>query len=152
MANRPTEMDEFLQEPHMARIATTNADGSPHVVPLLYLFNPEEASFFISTGEDSVSVRNLKRNPAFAICIDDENAPFRAVVVEGEAQVSETMGTDHEGLKSVVDHFFGPEMWAKLRQYAHRAKNTRAHHHGAQEVEMVGLPQNVDGLGDGRLG
>ena len=57
-------------------------------------------------------MRNLKRNPAFAICIDDENAPFRAVVVEGEAQVSETMGTDHEGLQSVVDHFFGPEMWA----------------------------------------
>ena len=112
MAERPTEMDEFLQEPHMARIATTNADGSPHVVPLLYLFNPEDASFFISTGEDSVSVKNLKRNPAFAICIDDENAPFRAVVVEGDAQVSETMGTDHEGLKSVVDHFFGPEMWA----------------------------------------
>jgi len=111
MAERPTEMDEFLQEPHMARIATTNADGSPHVVPLLYLFNPEDASFFISTSTESVSVRNLRRNPALAICIDDEQAPFRAVVVEGEAQVSGVMGTDHEGLKSVVDHFFGPEMW-----------------------------------------
>ena len=112
MAERPTEMDAFLQEPRMARIATTNPDGSPHVVPLLYLFNPDDASFFISTGNDSVSVRNLRRNPAFSICIDDDEAPFRAVVVEGKARISEGMGTDHEGLKSVVDHFFGPDMWA----------------------------------------
>lgn len=113
MADRPTEMDEFLLTPRMARLATTNANGTPHLVPLVYLFRPEEGTFFFSTGAESVTVRNLRRNPAITVCVDDDEFPFRAVIVEGEAQISEVLGTDHEGLKMVVDHYYGLDMWAK---------------------------------------
>ncbi|MBI2178928.1 MAG: pyridoxamine 5'-phosphate oxidase family protein, partial [Candidatus Tectomicrobia bacterium] len=69
----------------MARVCTVNRDGSPHVVPLVYKFHPEEGTFFLSTGADSVTVHNLRRSSALSICIDDDEYPFRAVVVEGEA-------------------------------------------------------------------
>ena len=112
MAERPTEMDDFLLGPRMARIATINANSTAHMVPVVYIFDPEDGSFFISTGANSVTVRNLKRNPSLTICVDDDEHPFRAVIVEGEPEISEPLGTDHEGLKLVVDHYYHPGMWA----------------------------------------
>ena len=112
MAERPKEMDDFLCEPRVARVASTNANSSPHIVPFVYLFNPEDGTFFISTGADSVTTHNLRRNPSVSVCVDDGEYPFRAVIVEGETQVSKIMGTDHEGQKKLVDHFYGPDMWA----------------------------------------
>ena len=116
MAERPTEMDAFLDEPRMVRVSTVNADGSPHIVPLCYKFDAGDGTFFLSTGADSVTVKNLKRNPAITLCIDDAEFPFRAVIVEGRAEVSEVLGTDHEGLKIVIDQFFGPDMWATYKE------------------------------------
>ena len=112
MAERPTEMDNFLCEPRMARIATMNTNGSAHLVPVVYIFNPEDGSFFISTGATSVTVRNLRRNSSLTICVDDDEHPFRAVIVEGEPEISGPLGTDHEGLKRIVDHYYRPGMWA----------------------------------------
>ena len=116
MSDRPMEMDDFLDDPgRMVRVSTTNADGTPHIVPLCFKFHRDNGTFFLSTGSDSVTVKNLKRNPYIALCIDDDEFPFRAVVVEGLAEVSEEMGTDHEGLKTVVDQFFGEGMWEKYK-------------------------------------
>ncbi len=115
MAERPREMDEFLNEPRMARVSTVSAGGSPHTVPLCYKFDPGAGTFHISTGSDSVTVRNLRQNLAVSLCIDDAEFPFRAVIVEGAAEVSGEMGTDHEGLKIVIDQFFGPDMWATYK-------------------------------------
>ena len=113
MAERPKEMDEFLCEARMARIATTNLKNVPHIVPVVYIFNLQEGSFFISTGANSVTVRNLKRNPTMTIIVDDDEFPFRAVIVEGKPKISESLGTDHEGLKRVADHFYESGMWEK---------------------------------------
>ena len=57
MADRSTEMDDSLNDPQMARISTTRADGSPYVIPLCHKFNPDDGTFFISTGADSVTVK-----------------------------------------------------------------------------------------------
>ena len=116
MADRPIEMDAFLDEPgHMVRVCTVNKSGMPHVVPLCYKFQPDDGTFFISTGADSVTVKNLNRGSAISLCIDDQEPPFRAVVVEGQADVSEVMGTDHEGLRAVVEQFFGPDAWENYK-------------------------------------
>lgn len=111
MSERPKEMDEFLTAPRMARIATMSANNTSHVVPVVYIFDPEDGTFRLSTGAESVTVRNLKRNPSMTICVDDDEFPFRAVMVEGEPHVTEPLGTDHEGLKRLIDHFYRPGMW-----------------------------------------
>lgn len=122
MLERPKEMDEFLCEPRVARIASINENNSPHIVPLVYLFNPENGTFYFNTGVESVTAKNLKRNPVVTVCVDDGEYPFRAVVVEGEARVSKEMGTDHEGQKKLVDHFYGPDMWADWVKMPHAHK------------------------------
>jgi PPOX class probable F420-dependent enzyme len=123
MAERPTEMDDFLCEPRMARIATVKANGTVHVVPVVYIFNTEDGSFFVSTGSDSLTVRNLRKNPSITICVDDDEHPFRAVIVEGEPEISEPLGTDHEGLKRLIDHFYRPGMWAEWEKSPSAEKN-----------------------------
>ena len=116
MADRPREMDAFLDEPgHMVRVCTVNKSGMPHVVPLCYKFQPDDGTFFLSTGADAVTVKNLQRGSPISLCIDDDKPPFRAVIVEGEADVSESLGTDHEGFKIIVDQFFGPEAWENYK-------------------------------------
>jgi nitroimidazol reductase NimA-like FMN-containing flavoprotein (pyridoxamine 5'-phosphate oxidase superfamily) len=49
-------------------VATTNADGSPHVVPLWFVW-PEEA-VFVSTRQDGRTWANVLRDPRVAITID----------------------------------------------------------------------------------
>ena len=51
-----------------AAVATTNADGSPHVVPLWFVW-PEEA-IFVSTRQDGRTWANAARDPRVAITID----------------------------------------------------------------------------------
>ena len=113
MVERRKELDELLCEPRMARIATVSPRNVPHIVQVVYIFDPEEGSFFISTGAPSVPVPTLRRNPAMTIIVDDDAFPFRAVMAEGKPNISEPLGTDHEGLKRVVDHFYEPGMWEK---------------------------------------
>ncbi|MED5579279.1 MAG: pyridoxamine 5'-phosphate oxidase family protein [Nitrospinota bacterium] len=112
MKNRPREMDEFLTDPRIARISSINQDGSPHIIPVVYLFFPEKGTFYFNTKIHTLTIKNFRRNPQASVCIDDGVHPFRAVTVSGVAYISEEMGTDHEGQKMLVDHFYGPEMWA----------------------------------------
>ena len=51
-----------------AAVATTSADGSPHVVPLWFVW-PEDA-IFVSTRQDGRTWANVARDPRVAITID----------------------------------------------------------------------------------
>ena len=51
-----------------AAVATTSADGSPHVVPLWFVW-PEDA-IFVSTRQDGRTWANVARDPRVAIAID----------------------------------------------------------------------------------
>ena len=124
LKNRPREMDEFLTDPRIGRVASINQDGSPHIIPVVYLFYPEDGTFYFNTKTHTLTTKNLKRNPSVSMCVDDGNYPFRAVLSEGIAHISKEMGTDHEGQKLLVDHFYGPDMWATWVK-SHRAQEIR---------------------------
>jgi Pyridoxamine 5'-phosphate oxidase len=51
-----------------AAVATTSADGSPHVVPLWFVW-PEDA-IFVSARQDGQTWANVARDPRVAITID----------------------------------------------------------------------------------
>lgn len=116
MPQRPTDLDEFLARPMMARVATTNKDGSPHCVPLWYKFNPADGTFEISTGVDSVTVKNLRRNPAVSVLVDDSNPPYKGVAAEGIAEVSGPMGKDHGYFTPSIVRYLGEGMVGKYLQ------------------------------------
>ncbi|MGH8929473.1 MAG: PPOX class F420-dependent oxidoreductase [Egibacteraceae bacterium] len=79
-----------LEQPRTGKLATTRADGRPHVAPVWVDLDGDEVVFM--TGETSVKGRSLRRDPRVAICFDDETPPFAFVLIEGTAQVSNDLG------------------------------------------------------------
>ena len=51
----------FLTERHLATLTTLRADGSPHVVPVGFTYDPETRTARVITSGDSVKARNADR-------------------------------------------------------------------------------------------
>ncbi|MEU6083686.1 PPOX class F420-dependent oxidoreductase [Streptomyces sp. NPDC047108] len=82
------EWRAFLGEgTRTAKVATTRADGSPHVAPVWFLLDGGDLVF--NTSRTSVKGRSLLRDGRLALCVDDDRPPFSFVVVHGVAKVSE---------------------------------------------------------------
>ena len=79
------ELNNFLTETHLARIATVQPDGSPHVTPVWYLWNAPY--LLIAVVSTSRKVRNIQQNPRVAITIDTESSPAQGVIIEGTALI-----------------------------------------------------------------
>jgi pyridoxamine 5'-phosphate oxidase family protein len=87
-----SELDYLLGERRLARIATVGKDGTPHVVPVGWRYNPEEDVIEVR-GRDLVrskKFRDVARSGRAAIVIDDMASvdPWhpRAVEVRGRAE------------------------------------------------------------------
>jgi PPOX class probable F420-dependent enzyme len=81
----------FLAEgTRTAKVATTRADGRPHVAPVWFVLDGDSLVF--TTRKDSVKGRNLARDQRATICVDDETWPYAMVMIEGRASLSEDTG------------------------------------------------------------
>ncbi|MFQ5896408.1 MAG: PPOX class F420-dependent oxidoreductase [Nitrospinota bacterium] len=107
-------IESFLAKPLMARIAVTRKDGQPYQKPLWYVY--EDGKFLISTGTTGIHTRCLRRDPRVSICIDNPEAPYQGVMVEGVAEIRENMGKDHELIGRLAERYLGKEMGAKYMQ------------------------------------
>lgn len=63
----PTSTLEFLAEYHLASLTTLRADGSPHVVPVGFSFDPAAQLVRIITFEGSQKVANARRGGRAAV-------------------------------------------------------------------------------------
>jgi PPOX class probable F420-dependent enzyme len=74
-----------------AHVASTRADGSPHVAPVWFTVEGTPDSFVIqfTTGASSVKGRTLQRDSRIALTVDDPHPPFAFVIVEGTAELAE---------------------------------------------------------------
>jgi len=79
------ELELFLREPNLARLATINPDGTPHLVPIWYLH--DGGDLLIVTNTASRKVRNIRRDPRVTVCVDRPTPPYAGVVVHGIATV-----------------------------------------------------------------
>lgn len=91
-----TTVDTFCAESRVARLATVDEAGSPHVVPVCYATNghayysPLDAKPKTSPVSRLKRVRNIRANPRVALLIDhyEENwARLRFVMVQGRAEL-----------------------------------------------------------------
>src|SRR5215475_10346396 len=72
----------YLAQGRLGRLATIDAAGMPHVVPLGWRYNPELDAIDIG-GRDfarTAKFRNAQRNPNVALVVDDRAAPLAAPV------------------------------------------------------------------------
>ncbi|HEX9995202.1 MAG TPA: PPOX class F420-dependent oxidoreductase [Acidimicrobiales bacterium] len=93
----------YLEQPgHLGRLATVAADGTPHVVPLGWRYNPELDTIDVG-GRDaaefvaSVKFRHVRANPRVGFVVDDVLPPWRprCVTIRGRAEAIDT--TDGDG-------------------------------------------------------
>jgi PPOX class probable F420-dependent enzyme len=74
----------FLREPvRPALLATTRADGRPHVAPVWYDLDGEALVW--NTGAETVKGRNIRRDGQVSLCVQDDRPPFSFVTVSGVA-------------------------------------------------------------------
>lgn len=92
----PTEMDYLTGERRFGRIATVDAAGQPHVVPVgWWRYNPDLGTIDIAGHGLAASkkFRNVTANPKVAFVVDDMASidPWRprAVMVQGRAEALE---------------------------------------------------------------
>jgi PPOX class probable F420-dependent enzyme len=89
MAHQMTgdELDRFLSSgTRTGKLATTRADGSPHVAPIWFILDGDDLVFM--TGADTVKGKSLLRDPRVALSVDDERPPFAFAIIEGLVTVS----------------------------------------------------------------
>jgi F420H(2)-dependent biliverdin reductase len=67
-ADLPDDVLSFLTERHLATLTTARADGSPHVVPVGFSYDPTEQLVRIITFEPSTKVANARRGGRAAVC------------------------------------------------------------------------------------
>ncbi|MGB6785212.1 MAG: pyridoxamine 5'-phosphate oxidase family protein [Nitrosotalea sp.] len=58
----------FIRTQKILRIATIDARGNPHIVPVWY--NYENDKFYIGTNTRTIKAKNVKQNPKVSFCID----------------------------------------------------------------------------------
>ncbi len=65
-------------------VATVNAAGQPHLVPVWYELDAGEIVFM--TGVSTVKGRNLRANPRIAVCVSKPDDPITFVSIQGRAE------------------------------------------------------------------
>ena len=95
------ELDYLLGERHLGRLATVDAAGQPHVVPVGWRYNADLDTIDISGNELAATrkFRNVLANPRAAFVVDDVRPPWRprAVAVRGRAQALHSVAAEVEG-------------------------------------------------------
>jgi PPOX class probable F420-dependent enzyme len=69
------------------KVATIQANGSPHVVPVWFVLDGDDVVF--SASSSSLKIHNLRRRPEAAVCVDDERPPFGFVSARGVARLEQ---------------------------------------------------------------
>lgn len=81
------ELERFLSAgSRTGKLATTRADGSPHVAPVWFIVDQGDLVFM--TGADTVKGKAILRDPRVALLVDDERPPFAFAIIEGTVSIS----------------------------------------------------------------
>jgi PPOX class probable F420-dependent enzyme len=89
----PPETAEFLTTRGvLMRIATVDGDGNPHVAPIWFIH--EDGRIWFTPREQSAWLGHIRAHPRIAVTIDEEAAPYRKLIVEGDAEIVHDLGND----------------------------------------------------------
>lgn len=80
-------INTFLSEPLIARMATADKSGQPHVVPVWFAW--DGSALWVSAFSSTRKVKDLEENPLISVAIDEtkDNDATRAVILEGKAEL-----------------------------------------------------------------
>jgi PPOX class probable F420-dependent enzyme len=87
----------------VVHVATTRADGSPHVIPLWFVWREE--GVYVSCRRDSATWRNVERDPRVALSLGRGRAwrDYAGIEVFGRA---EPLVPEHPALRGVMTAWY----------------------------------------------
>ena len=101
------ELVEFWRERHLCTVTSLRADGSPHVVPMVVVLDPEQGRAWAITSGTSQKVANLRRglDPRVAVCQVDGR---RWSTLEGVAEVRDDEESVAEAVRRYAERYRQP--------------------------------------------
>jgi len=102
------EIKTHLDACYRMQVATLDEDGSPHLVPLAFMWFDGQLAFW--TDPRSRKVRNLRRDPRITCLIETGDGPdeFRAVQISGRAEVIDDADTSRRAGEALRVRYGGP--------------------------------------------
>jgi PPOX class probable F420-dependent enzyme len=87
------QIDAFLRETRIAKLATLNADGSPTIVPVWFEWDGKTATLF--THNQTPKLKRIQRDNRVALSVEEPLGVKEAwVTIEGTASIE-----DHGGIE-----------------------------------------------------
>ena len=75
----------YLEQTNVAILATTGPGSRAHAMPVWYVY--EDGQIIVGAGANSQKRRNIDRNGQATLVIDRREPPYRALMVQGTAEV-----------------------------------------------------------------
>jgi general stress protein 26 len=84
---KQTIMNQMLSQPLIARLATADINGQPHVVPVWFGWDGKH--LWISSFSNTRKIKDLRQNPKVSVVIDisENDGITQAVILEGQAEL-----------------------------------------------------------------
>jgi PPOX class probable F420-dependent enzyme len=95
----------FLKEDHFAVLSTLNRDGSSQLTTMWYLLD-DDGRIVMNSLAHLQKVKNLRRDPRFAICVEDGN---RYVSINGTVEIIEDQETVHRDIYRLSERYIKDE-------------------------------------------
>ena len=102
------EVLAFLTERHLAILTTLRSDGSPHVVPVGFTFEPATRLARVITSGDSVKARNARRPGAVAALCQVDRA--RWLTLSGPIHVETAAGIVRDAERRYAERYRPPRV------------------------------------------
>ncbi len=84
---------DFLMTPGiLMRIACVRRDGRPLVTPIWFIY--ESNCIYFTPRAQSEWLSCLRQDPRVALCIDEQNLPYRKYIAEGVSEIVHAPGED----------------------------------------------------------
>ena len=104
------EMVAFLAEQHLATFTTLRPDGSPHVVPVGFTFDPVSGIARVIAGDGSRKIRNIEDSPAAARVVLCQVDRARWASLEGTARVTRDPDSVAEAVRGYALRYQAPRV------------------------------------------
>jgi PPOX class probable F420-dependent enzyme len=102
------ERREFLLEgTRTGKVATSRADGRPHVTPVWFTLDRDEIVF--TTHETSLKAKAIRRDEHVCVCVDDQTPPYSYVMIEGTATLSDDLDELRRVATAVGGRYMGAD-------------------------------------------
>ncbi|MDA1189567.1 MAG: TIGR03618 family F420-dependent PPOX class oxidoreductase [Chloroflexi bacterium] len=81
-----SQIEAFLQAPHLSELATLLPDGSPHVTPVWHHY--ESGVLYVLAERGTVKIKNIQQDPRICITVASHQKPYAYVMARGRADLS----------------------------------------------------------------